>query len=112
VKLTILVLLLAVAALTFPLAAVAEDQPVFSLDRLSIATGLDYAWYNTTGDDPALPTLQKKEWEVPLSMAYNLLASAENKPLLSLVAGASWGCDTHIVKTRVGLRLILFTGGN
>lgn len=105
--------LLAVA-LAFP--AMAQDKSAFSLDRLSIATGLDYAWYTPVNGAPELPTLQKKEWEVPLNLSYNLLSTAATpeggpKPLLSLISGASWGFDSHIVKVRVGLRLVLFTGG-
>jgi hypothetical protein len=109
-RLTLLFLALMLVAVAFP--ALAQDKPAFSLDRLSIATGLDYAFYSPTGSAPDLPTLQKKEWEVPLNLSYNLLATAAGKPLVSLIAGSSWGFDSHIVKTRVGLRLILFTGGN
>ena len=108
-RLTLMFVALLLVALSFP--ALAQDQSMLSLDRLSIATGLDYAWYAPLADGETLPTLQRKEWEVPLNLAYNLLATPDKRPLVSLIAGSSWGFDSHIVKTRVGLRLILFTGG-
>jgi hypothetical protein len=113
-RLIIAFVALLVVALSFP--AQAQDKSAFSLDRLSIATGLDYAWTSSPNSSPALSPLQKKEWEVPLNLSYSLLSTAPNaisgpKPLLSLIAGTSWGTDSHIVKARVGLRLILFVGG-
>ena len=113
-RLITLFVVLMVVALAFP--AVAQDVKAFSTDRLSIATGLDYAWYIPSNDGTRLPTLQEKEWEVPLNLSYTLLAVPANaisgpKPLLSLIAGSSWGTDSHIVKARVGLRLVLFVGG-
>lgn len=89
----------------------AQDRPALDLSRLSIATGLDYAWYNPSSSIADLPTRQQQEWECPLNLAYNLLATPTHKPLLSFIAGSSWGFSSHIVKTRVGVRLMLFTGG-
>ena len=108
-RLTALLIALFLVALSFP--AQAQDQGAITLDRLSIATGLDYAWYSQTDEGLTLPMLQRKEWEVPLNLSYNMVATASNKPLLSLIAGTAWGFDSHMVKARVGIRLILFSGG-
>lgn len=113
-RLITLFIALLIVALSFP--AVAQDVKAFSTDRLSIATGLDYAWYAPSNNGTVLPSLQKKEWEVPLNLSYSLLSVPANavsaaKPLLSLIAGTSWGTDSHIIKARVGLRLVLFVGG-
>jgi hypothetical protein len=110
-RLTLLIAALLLVALAFPALAQTPDVSAFSLDRLSIATGLDYAWYTPSSAVEPLPILQRKEWEVPLNLSYNLLSTAAQKPLLSIIAGSSWGFDSHIVKTRVGVRIILFTGG-
>jgi hypothetical protein len=110
-RFTALIAALFLAVLVAPASAQVAEQGAISLDRLSIATGLDYAWYSPSADDLILPDLQKKEWEIPLNVSYNMVATAEGKPLLSLISGVSWGFDSHIVKSRVGLRVILFSGG-
>lgn len=89
----------------------ADDRPLIALERISIATGLDYAWYSDTDGGDDLTGFMKKEWEVPLNLSYNLVATDAHKPILSLIAGTSWGTDTHMLKTRLGLRVILFAGG-
>lgn len=110
-RLIVLFVAMFILALSFP--AQAQEVGAIDLSRLSIATGLDYSWSSITGDNAALvlPDFQRKELEVPVNLAYSLLASPAGKPLLSLVAGSSWGLESHIVKTRVGVRLMLYTGG-
>jgi hypothetical protein len=98
-----------VAVLSSP--AVAQDVSLLSFSRLSIATGLDYSWYRPSSTGGALLEFQKKEFEVPLNLSYNLFSSPTNKPLLSLIAGTSRGFESRVIKARVGLRLVLFTGG-
>lgn len=93
-----------VAALLFltAVSAQAQDKPLFSATRLSLAAGASYDWFGKVGDQP-LP-LFKKEWKVGLFAAYNLT------PHLSLVGSTDYGLDNKWTESKVGLRLRLFQG--
>ena len=80
--------------------AMAETKPLFSKDRVSLAAGLDYSFYNRAGVEP-VPSF-KKEWEVGLFGAYNLT------PKLSLTSSAGYGFDNKFVRYKVGLRTVIW----
>lgn len=94
--------------------ALAQDQPIVSMSRVSAALGLNYAWYGQGGDQLAPKPV--KEFEVGPYVAYSLLSSEPNalgvsRPILSLAASSVYGLDSKLIRTSVGLRLVLFAGG-
>jgi len=92
-------------ALAAPAVASAQaEAPLLSFQRLSIAGGADYAWYEATGNEP-VPAFGK-EWEVTLVGAYSLT------PHLHLTGSTAYGLDNQFFRTRLGLRVSLWQGGN
>lgn len=96
----------------------AEEKPLFSAERLSAAVGLDYTGFATTGDAPT--PRPGNDWEAGIFGAYQLLAKESvdidtglkhTRPLLALTGSVAYGLDSNIVRTRVGLRLLVFSGG-
>ena len=69
------------------------------IDRLTVAVGLDYAWYSKDPESGALPF--QKEFELSANLAWNLT------PHLDLVGGTAWGLDNQVFRTRLGARLTL-----
>lgn len=109
----------ALAALTgFGGLARAEDKPLFDASRLSASVGINYSWFHDgdTIDDQGPPV---KEFEVGPYAAYNLLSKEYvnedglkvARPLLSLTGSTAYGLDSHLLRTQLGLRLVLYAGG-
>lgn len=103
-------ILAAIALVAFTVSAHAEDKPLFAKERLSAAFGIDHSFYS--GSDNGSAYQPKSEWEVGPVAAYNLLATDSHRPLLSLTASVMYGIDSEIVRTKIGVRLIVFNGGN
>ena len=80
----------------------APVRPLFSKDRASLAAGLDYAAYSRWGDT-SIPTF-KKEFEVGLYGAYVLT------PHLTLTGSAAGGVDNKLIRYRVGVRTVIWSG--
>ena len=81
-------------------ARAAEDQPLFSLSRLTFAGGVNYAWHAAPAVDGTSPLpAHASEFEAGLYAAYNLT------PKLSIPASSVYGFDNKLVETRVGLRI-------
>lgn len=95
--LTLILLSLAVVAS----AAELVDRPLFSPTRLSLAVGGDYAFYSGA-NAPKFPV--KKEWQAGVFAAYKLT------PTLSLVAASRYGVDSKQFDSKVGLRLLVWSG--
>ena len=91
---------LALCAVGFCKAAhAAEDKPLFALDRLSFAGGLNYAWHAAPeAGNPNVPEFAK-EFEAGLYASYNLT------PKLSLPFSSVYGFDNKLIETRVGVRI-------
>ena len=81
-------------------APASPTYPFFAIQRLSVAAGLDHAWYAT---DTLTPV--QHEWKYGGFLAYKLV------PRLSLDAGLTYGQDTRQVEERFGLRLMIWNGG-
>jgi hypothetical protein len=91
-------------ALAAPAVAVAQEASLLSFDRLSIAGGVDYAWYEASGNEP-VPSFGK-EWEVTLVGAYSLT------PQFHLTGSSAYGLDNKFFRTRLGVRVSLWQGGS
>lgn len=98
VKIVLAAVFLTVAAAV----AQAEDKPLFSLDRASLAVGMDYAWYQAAGDEP-VPTFSKA-WEPGLFGAYVLT------PHLTLTGSGRYDLDNKLVRWKVGVRAVIWRG--
>lgn len=90
-----------VLALASPATAQVVEEPkgLLDVDRLTVAVGLDYAWYSKDPESGALPF--QKEFELSANLAWNLT------PHLDLVGGTAWGLDNQVFRTRLGARLTL-----
>jgi hypothetical protein len=88
-----------VALLASPCAAV--DAPAFSMQRVMVTAGVDYARY----DEPVKVGLTE-QWEIKpsLNLAYNLGKYS------SLVASYSRGLKSDRNEYRAGLRIRLYRG--
>lgn len=105
-----MLLVLVLAAVTVSAVAEAQvsvDRPLVSVSRLSTAVGVNYVWYSGMGEE-SVPAFGK-EFEVGFYAAYNLTSSP--MPHLSLIGSSEYPLDTKVLKTRIGLRLGLFAGG-
>lgn len=106
--------------LSMPLVAHAEDHPLFDTSRLSLALGTNYVWFSSGDTEEPGFCLPVNEFEGGPVAAYNLLAKeyTDNngneayKPLLSLSGSVMYGLDSKMFRTSLGLRLMLYTGGN
>lgn len=108
----ILLLLLLIAGFTIPKKCHAEEYPLFHPARLSAALGVNHLWYEG-GDGLSRPV---KEFEAGPYVAYNLLSAkpdieGHSKPILSLTGSTTLGFDSRLLRTQIGLRLILYVGG-
>lgn len=90
----------AAAGLASP--AGAAEKPLLSVDRASLALGLDYAWYQKAGVEP-LPQF-KKAWEPGLFGAYVLT------PHLTLTGSGAYDLDNKWMRWKVGVRTVLWRG--
>lgn len=95
--------LFALAALALP-AAAADNVPAFSLTRLSVAAGLDYSQFQTTGDTPFPSWTDKTAWQPGVFAAYVLT------PRVAITASGSMNTEAHWIEWRAGLRVILWKG--
>lgn len=86
------------------LESTAPDVSVLSLERVSVAGGLNYLWYAAPfeSSDP-VPTWPRG-FEVGLYGAYNLT------PHASLTASLSYMPDNKWIEQRIGIRFRLFRG--
>lgn len=85
--------------------AKAEDAPLFSAKRVSLAGGLNYEWRTTPLKNNSEPILERHgEWTTGLYGAYNLT------PHSSLVASSVLGFDSRQLRHTVGLRIRFFQG--
>lgn len=114
--------ILVLAALVLPLLAgpaAAVDRPLLSATRLSAALAVD----RVQSQDKDGNTVEAGEWAVGPAFAYNLLASdpegnpcvegyKPSRPLLSLAASVEYGLESKVTTTRLGVRWIIFAGGN
>lgn len=82
--------------------ALAADQSLLSLDRLSIGAQVRYTWLSETGDEPV--PAYGKEFEVGPSLSYSLTKH------LALVGSALYGLDNQLIRTSVGVSVILWQG--
>jgi hypothetical protein len=83
----------------------AEDAPLFSSKRVSLAGGLNYEWRTTPLKNNSEPLLERHgEWTTGLYGAYNLT------PHASLVASSVLGFDSRQLRHTVGLRIRFFQG--
>lgn len=96
-----IIALVAVLALAVVSPTWAEDAPILSLKRVSVAAGIDLA----KADKPTGLNLAKEwEWKPMGSVAYNLGRS------LSLTGSYARGLKTEANEIKVGLRLRLYRG--
>lgn len=102
-KFVLAVLLVCILAATAS-AHEAEDKPLMSLDRVSVAAGINYLWYaapfDTSDPVPSFP----RGFEVGLYGAYNL------SPHLSLTGSVAYMPDNKQLEQRLGLRFRLYQG--
>lgn len=96
-----LVVFAALLVATAVQAQTVPNVPIFSPLRASLAVGADYAFYGGK-DAPAFPV--KKEWQSGIFAGYKLT------PALSLIAATRYGLDSKQFDTKLGLRLILWSG--
>jgi hypothetical protein len=83
----------------------AEDAPLLSSKRVSLAGGLNYEWRTTPLKNNSEPLLERHgEWTTGLYGAYNLT------PHASLVASSVLGFDSRQLRHTVGLRIRFFQG--
>ena len=83
----------------------AEDAPLFSSKRVSLAGGLNYEWRTTPLKNNSEPILERHgEWTTGLYGAYNLT------PHASLVASSVLGFDSRQLRHTVGVRIRFFQG--
>lgn len=82
-------------------AAPVTTAPIFSVQRLALATGADYAFYSGA-QAPAFPV--KKEWQVGVFASYKLTST------LSLTGGTRLGVDSKQFDSKIGLRLLVWEG--
>jgi hypothetical protein len=78
----------------------ADTAPAFSIQRVLVTAGADYARY----DDLIVASGRKWELKPSLNVAYNLGTYS------SLVTSYSRGIDTKRNEYRVGIRIRLFNG--
>lgn len=95
-----LVALLALGAASPGLA----DEPILSFQRLSFGAQVRYADWASFGSEP-VPSWGK-EWEAGPSVAYVLT------PKVALVASSLYGFDNQLLKTSVGVSVILWQGND
>lgn len=94
------VLVASLAVLGASTAQAAEgDRPLLSMDRLSLAGGVNHVWHAAPAEDSTPLPLAVREWEAGLYAAYNLT------PRLSLVGSTVYGFDNKLVESRAGLRV-------
>jgi hypothetical protein len=83
----------------------AEDAPLVSSKRLSVASGLNYEWRTTPLANNSEPVDGRHaEWSAGFYAAYNLT------PHSSLVASSVIGLDSRQLRNTVGVRLRLWNG--
>lgn len=87
-------LLAALFALALASPAVAQDRPLFSLARLTLAAGVDYSF----------PEVGPNQLKVGVFGAYNLT------PILSLTGSTVYPLETKDFETRVGVRVRVWRG--
>lgn len=99
--------LLALGLLASPVVVKAEDRPLFSLHRLSLSAGLDYAWYGAPVETASRLPVYAKEWEAGLYGAYTLAAPAPGKdgPIVTLAGSSAYGLDNKLIRTKLGIRV-------
>lgn len=95
---------LAAIALSATQAAALDNVPAFSLTRLSVAAGLDYAQFQTAADTPFPSWTDKQAWQPGIFAAYVLT------PRVSIAASAAMNTESHWIEYRTGLRVILWQG--
>jgi opacity protein-like surface antigen len=102
-KLVIAALLLVALSAT----AQAADRPLFSLNRLSLSAGLDYAWYGAPVATSSRLPVYAKEWEAGLYGAYTIAAPSpgQDGPIVTLVGSSAYGLDNKLVRTKLGVRI-------
>lgn len=107
------------AALLLASIAHADDKPLFDPSRLSLAMGTQYDWFAGSNTESGIG-LPVNEFSAGPVGAYNLLAKeyidqnggVAYKPLLSLSGSVMYGLDSKQLRTSLGLRLMLYNGGN
>lgn len=83
----------------------ADDAPLFSSKRVSLAGGLNYEWRTTPLKNNSEPILERHgEWTTGMYGAYNLT------PHASLVASSVLGFDSRQLRHTVGVRIRFFQG--
>ena len=87
---------------TFTLPVYAADQPLLSLNRASLAAGVDYAGYQQQGVQK-LPDF-KKAFEVGLYGAYVLT------PHVTATVSGAYDVDNKFIRWRAGVRTVLWRG--
>ncbi len=89
----------------------AENYPLLSMERLSVAGGLEYAQRSALGSGTILGT--RSEFAVGVFPAYNLThpdSLHAHLPHVSLTGFARLGLTSHEVIAGVGLRWLIFRG--
>lgn len=81
-----------------------EDKPLATLDRVSVAAGLNYMWYSAPFDTSDPVPAFSRGFEVGVYGAYNLT------PHLSLTGSVSYMLDNKQLEQRLGLRFRLYQG--
>ena len=101
-----LAVLLAIGFMCKP-ALAQEPAPVpeslFSVKRLSIAVGTDYAWVSKTNLTTA-GTQKFKGWDAVVAGAYQLT------PSVDLVSKVGWSFNDGAIRSTVGVRVLVFSG--
>ena len=80
------------------------DVSALSLERVSVAAGLNYLWYAAPFDSSDPVPTWPRGFEVGLYGAYNLT------PHASLTASLSYMPDNKWIEQRIGIRFRLFRG--
>ena len=72
-------------------ATMLAGRPLFSLNRLSLSAGLDYAWYGQPAATSSRMPEYAKEWEAGLYGAYTLAAPSpgQDGPIVSIVGSSA-----------------------
>ena len=107
IVLTVLAALFAIVALSrLAIAQVPQEKyPLFSKERVSLATGAQYAWRTTPLANNSEPLQGRhSEWEAGVFGAYNLT------PHASLVGSTTIGIDSKQFRHTLGLRIRIWRG--
>ncbi len=95
-----------------PAFAQSIDRPVLSLARVQLGAAANYAFFNSAESGASSQFQIKREWQVGVVGAYNVLAPVGNAKgtTVSLVGGSLYGVDSRWFYSYVGVRVGLYDG--